>query len=265
MEQTCGRCGEVFEELVDGGCPGCGRKVAAGKPGKAPARRPERTYSQEGGERTWRLAAMVVVAVVGIGGGIVYKKITAAPPPPAVEAPRKKVTLKDWQAAVPPAKFIPALDALRVQAAKADQAPLEDVVEDVRRVLTGSEQLHAQILLLSALDGTSGKRAAPLLSVLALRLPMPVIVEIDDLRSLRTLTAKAALGYVDDKDDDARQGAAACLMFLADKHVKADGTSFRALPDESLAAIREACQRLAKDKRPETREAAAKALEFLSK
>ena len=259
---TCGRCGEEFDEPVDGGCPGCGRKVVEGTPGRRPP--PARVYSEESGSWTWRLLALAAVAVLGGAGWFVYKKVTAVPPPPAVEAPKKKVTLKDWQAVVPPAKFIPALDALRLQAAK--DAPPEAVVEEIRRVLTGAEQLHAQVLLLSALEGTSGKRAVPPLAVLALRLPMPVaIADEDDLRSFRTLAAKTALSFVDDKVPEARQGAAACLIFLADQHVRPDGTKFRALSAETLAATREACQRLAKDPHPETRQAAEKALEFLSR
>lgn len=262
MAQTCGRCGETFEKLVDGGCPGCGRKVVAGARPPAAGRPP----ASPEGAGSLRLVALGIAALLGVAGWFVYAKVTAVPPPPVVEAPKKKRTLKDWQAVVPPAKFIPGLDALRLQAAKADRAPLEAVIEDLRRVLTGAEQLHARVLLLSALEGASGKRAAPLLSVLALRLPMTVAVEdVDDLRSLQSLTATAVLPFADDRDVDARQGAAACLIFLADRHVKADGTSIRVLAPEMLAAVREACHRLAKDERPATREAAAKALEHLDK
>ncbi len=262
MAQTCGRCGETFEDLVDGGCPGCGRKVVARARAPAPARR---GYSP-GGAGTWRLLALAVAAVLAGGAWLVYRKVTAVPPPPAVEAPKQRTTLKDWQAAVPAAKFVPALDALRTLAAKADGAPLEDVVEDLRRALTGSEQLHARILILSALEGTSGKRAVPLLSILALRLPMPVgVADVDELRRLQALTAKLLMPFVDDRDADARQGAAACLIFLADRHVKPDGTSFRALSPEMAAVVREGCHRLAKDERPATREAAAKALELLDR
>lgn len=256
MAQTCGRCGETFEELVAGGCPGCGRKVVAGGRRDAPAR----ISPPAEGARSLRLVALGILALLGVAGWFVYAKVTAAPPPPVVEAPKKKRTLKDWQAVVPPAKFIPGLDALRLQAAKADSAPLEAVIEDLRRVLTGAEQLHARVLLLSALEGTKGKQAVPLLSVLALRLPLPTGVEdVDDLRSLQRLTATAVLPFVDDRDADVRQGAAACAVFLA------EGTSFRLLSPEMQAAVREGCHRLAKDERPATREAAAKALANLEK
>jgi hypothetical protein len=251
VAQSCGRCGETFEEAVDGACPACGRKLAAG------ARRPavQRVYSEDSGKSTWRLVALAVVAVLAFLGWLVYLKVTAAPPPPVVEAAKKKTTLKDWQAGVLPAKFIPALDALRVQASKADGAPLEDVVKDIRRVVQDASPLDARIMLLSALEGTSGKRAASLLTALAPRLPEPVTVEdADDLRSLRTLTARAALASVDDASPDARQAAAACLPALADP---------RELPAATSTALREACHRLAKDERAPTREAAAKALERL--
>lgn len=256
MAQTCGRCGETFEELVAGGCPGCGRKVVAGD--RRPP--PGRPAAAAEGARSLKLVALGILALLGVAGWFVYTKVTAVPPPPAAEAPKKKRTLKDWQAVVPPAKFIPGLDALRLQAAKADGAPMEAVIEDLRRVLTGAEPLHARILLLSALEGAGGKRAVPLLSVLASRLSPPTGVEDgDDRRSLQTLTATAVLPFMDDRDADARQGAAACAVFLA------DGASFRLLPPEMQAALREGCHRLAKDERPATREAAAKALATLEK
>lgn len=263
MAQTCGRCGATFEELVAGGCPGCGRKVAAGNaPGRGSA--PLRAYSATGGTWIWRLGALAVAAVLAGLAWIVYLKATAVPPPPPPPAAKKLATLKDWEASIAPAKLIPAMDALRVHLDKAEPTPLEALVASLKRVVQGATETDARVMLLSALRGRKGRAAAGILSLLSER--VFVISHRGDEESagvLQAITFRAVLEHADETDADVRRAAAACLRQLPPVLARGDRTVIWEMDALLKSAVREACHRLAKDARPETRADAAKALDQL--
>jgi hypothetical protein len=260
VAHSCGRCGETFEDAVDGGCPGCGRKLAAG------ARRPavQRVYSEERGQSTWRLVALAVIAVLALLGWLVYRKVTAPPPAAAVQAPKKLLTLKDWRATIRPADLIPAMDALKALLDKAaEKTPLE-LMDALNRVVSGANQTDARIMLLSALEGRKGRAAGGVLSALCPRLLFyQHYGNADDFALLQKITLASVLEHVDSGDDDARQGVAFCLRELSGAWVTTDGRRLWEPEAGQKALMREAAGRLLKDKVPETRDCAEKALEKL--
>lgn len=264
MAQTCGRCGAEFDEPVDGGCPGCGRRIAAA--GARP-RRPLPAAAPPGGSGTWAVLVVAGLAIVGLLGWIAYRKMTAAPPAPAEEVVQRRTTLKEWEASVPPAKLVPAMDAIRGVLAKADALKREERLAALDRILKAGDQTEARVMLLLALPGQKGAAAeAVLLSIFSRTFAFQHHGSVEELGALQTLTLRAVLEHVDSPDQDVRAAAAACLQMLASPLKAVGGPTPKTLwkVDGPLKlAAREACFRLQKDADPETRASAEKALEHL--